>query len=87
MVEIAASASASLAARSLAAIVQALGAGVTRHLGAAHLPVNSVDVPPDSMARHIVDSLARGSSAALQALKTVIASSIASLTKDEWQQS
>ena len=73
MVEMAASASASLAARSLAAIVPGTGSWRNEAFGAPPSSVNSVDMPPDSMARHMVDSPAPGSSAALRSLKTVIA--------------
>jgi hypothetical protein len=73
MVEMAASASASLAARSLVAIVAGAGSWRNETFGAPPSSVNSVDMPPGSMARHIVDSLAPGSSAALRSLKTVIA--------------
>ena len=65
MVEMAASASASLAARSLAAIVPGAGSWRNEAFGAPP--------SPDSMARHMVDSPAPGSSAALRSLKTVIA--------------
>ena len=75
MVEIAASASAGLAARSLAAIVPGAGSWRNAAFGAPPSSVNSVDMPPDSMARHMVDSPAPGSSAALRSLKTVIANS------------
>ena len=73
MVEIAASASASLAARSLAAIFPGAGSWRNETFGAPPSSVNSVDMPPDSMARHMVGSPAPVSSAALQSLKTVIA--------------
>ena len=51
MVEMAASASASLAARSLAAIVPGAGSWRDEIFGAAPSSVNSVDMLPDSMAR------------------------------------
>ena len=73
MVEMAASASASLAARSLAAIFPGAGSWRNETFGAPPSSVNSVDMPPGSMARHIVGSPAPVSSAALRSLKTVIA--------------
>ena len=71
----AASASASLAARSVPAIVPGAGSWRNEAFGAPPSSLNSVDMPPDSMARHMVDSPAPGSSAALRSLKTVIANS------------
>jgi hypothetical protein len=73
MVEMAASASASLAAGSLAAIVPGAGSWRNEAFRVPPSSVNSVDMPPDSMARHMVDSPAPGSSTALRSLKTVIA--------------
>src|SRR5271155_3838194 len=73
MVEMAASASASLAARSLDAFVPGAGSWRNETFGVPPSSVNSLDMPPDSMARHMVDSPAPVSSAALRSLKTVIA--------------
>ena len=73
MVEMAASASASLAARSLAAIVPGAGSWRNETFGAPPSSVNSVDMPPGSMARHMVGAPGPVSSAALRSLKTVIA--------------
>ena len=72
MVEMAASASVSLAARSLAVIVPGAGSWRNETFGAPPSSVNSVDIPPGSMARHMV-APAPVSSAALRSLKTVIA--------------
>ena len=72
MVEMAASASASLAARSLAAIFPGSGSWRNETFGAPPSSVNSVDMPWGSMARHMV-APAPVSSAALRSLKTVIA--------------
>ena len=63
MVEMAASASASLASRSLAAIVPGAVSWRNETFGAPS-SVNSVDMPPGSMARHMVDLPAPVSSAA-----------------------
>ena len=71
MVEMAASASASLAARSLAAIVPGAGSWRNEAFGAPPSSVYSVDMQSDSMA--MVDAPVPVSSAALRSLKTVIA--------------
>ena len=73
MVEMAASASASLAARSLAAIVPGAGSWRNEAFGALPSSINSVDMQSDSMARHMVDLPISVSSAASRSLKTVIA--------------
>jgi hypothetical protein len=73
MVEMAASASASRAARSLAAIVPGAWSRRNETFGAPSSSVNSADMPPGSMARDMVGSPAPVSSAALRSLKTVIA--------------
>jgi hypothetical protein len=73
MVEMAASASASLAARSLAAILPGAGSWRNETFGVPPSSVNSVDMPPGSMARHMLGSPDPVSSAALRSLKTVIA--------------